>query len=257
MLNRRDFMASALAIGSLGVLPASAQRAPSYVIPPEHLPTRVRLRARVEPGEIHVDPVHYRLYWTLPGGRAIQYAVGVGRENLYEAGIFSIGAKKEWPAWTPTREMIAREPEQYAQWADGMPGGPTNPLGARALYLFTPERGDTFLRIHGTNDPRTIGLAVSNGCTRLVNDHAIDLYDRVPLGTRVVLHPKDGRGWDAVAHVESPRKKRRTRNTRNTRNTRRIRRIRRAQAVERESSVQSEPERMCVDVLGQTVRCNP
>ena len=86
--------------------------------------------------------------------------------------------------------MIGRQPELYAKWAGGMPGGVDNPLGARALYLFTSERGDTFLRIHGTNDPRTIAIAVSNGCTRLVNDHAIELYNQVPLGTRVVLHPK-------------------------------------------------------------------
>ncbi len=248
MLNRRAFLASAIAAGSLGILPAYAQRASGYVLPREYLPQRVRLRTRVEPGEIHVDPVHFKLYWTLTGDRAIQYAVGVGRDNLYEAGIFSIGAKKEWPAWTPTREMIDRQPELYAQWADGMPGGPTNPLGARALYLFTPERGDTFLRIHGTNDPRTIGSAVSNGCTRLVNDHAIDLYDRVPLGTRVVLHPKGGRGWDAVAYARNSRSQRRTRRIRNTRRTR---------AIEREPSARSEPERMCIDVLGRTVRCNP
>ncbi len=140
--------------------------------------------------------------------------------------------------------MIARQPELYAKWAGGMPGGPKNPLGARALYLFTPERGDTFLRIHGTNDPRTIDMAVSNGCTRLVNDHAIDLYDMVPLDSRVVLHPKSGRGWNAVAYsADSP-----------------IepvgRDIRSAQTVESEPSVPSEPDRMCIDVLGRTVRCN-
>jgi len=111
-----------------------------------------------------------------------------------------------------------------------MPGGPNNPLGARALYLFTPERGDTFLRIHGTNDPRTIDMAVSNGCTRLVNDQAIDLYDRVQLDTRIVLHPKSGRGWNALSYAaDSPIK----------------------------PSVPSDPDRMCIDVLGRTVRCNP
>ncbi len=85
--------------------------------------------------------------------------------------------------------MIEREPELYERHEDGMPGGPTNPLGARALYLFQPGRGDTFLRIHGTHLPGTIGRRVSNGCARLVNDHMIDLYNRVPLDTKVVLYP--------------------------------------------------------------------
>lgn len=140
------------------------------------------------PGEIHVAPDEFALYWTLPGGRAIRYAVGIGREGLYQPGEFFVGAKKEWPSWTPTDDMIDREPEKYAQHADGMPGGLDNPLGARALYLFTPEGGDTFLRIHGTNKPETIGRAVSNGCARLVNDQMIDLYEMVPLDTRVVLY---------------------------------------------------------------------
>jgi lipoprotein-anchoring transpeptidase ErfK/SrfK len=86
--------------------------------------------------------------------------------------------------------MIARNPGQYARYADGMPGGPSNPLGARAIYLFDEVRGDTFLRIHGTPDPWTIASAVSNGCVRLVNEHVAMLYDLVPLGARVVLYPK-------------------------------------------------------------------
>jgi len=194
MLNRRDFMASALTTCSLGMSPALAHQAAPYVLPKDHLPVKVRLRTKFAPGEIHVDPNAFKLYWTLPGGRAIRYTVGVGRANLYEAGTFYIGAKKEWPSWTPTPGMIARQPKLYAKFANGMPGGINNPLGARALYLFTPERGDTFLRIHGTSDPRTISAAVSNGCARLVNQHVIELYDRVPIGTRVVLNPKTRRG---------------------------------------------------------------
>ena len=116
--------------------------------------------------------------------------MGVGRGDLYIPGTFHVGAKKEWPSWTPTKEMIARSPGHYAQFADGMPGGPGNPLGARALYLFDDVRGDTFLRIHGTPEPWTIGSAVSNGCVRLVNDHITALYDTVPIGTRVVLYAK-------------------------------------------------------------------
>lgn len=187
-------MASALATCSLGMSPALAHQAAPYVLPKDHLPVKVRLRTKFAPGEIHVDPNAFKLYWTLPGGRAIRYTVGVGRANLYEAGTFHIGAKKEWPSWTPTPGMIARQPKLYAKFANGMPGGINNPLGARALYLFTPERGDTFLRIHGTSDPRTISAAVSNGCARLVNQHVIELYDRVPIGTRVVLNPKTRRG---------------------------------------------------------------
>ena len=245
MLNRRTFLASALAAGSLSVMPTLAQGAKRYALPREFLPKRVRLRKSVPAGEIHVDPVRFKLYWTLPGGRAIEYSVGVGRENLYEAGTFFIGAKKEWPAWTPTREMIARQPKLYAKWSKGMPGGPKNPLGARALYLFTRERGDTFLRIHGTNAPRTIGSAVSNGCTRLINDHAIELYNRVPIGTRVVLHPKGGRGWNAVAYVaETPVETGGRRN-------------RGAQAAEDRPRAARTRARMCKDILGRRVRCNP
>ena len=180
-------MISAIATGSLAVSPAFAQ---GYRLPREFLPSVVRVRPALEPGEIHVDPNAFKLYWTLPQGKAIKYSVGVGRDNLYEAGIFFVGAKKEWPSWTPTGDMIARQPELYAKFAGGMPGGPNNPLGARALYLFTRERGDTFLRIHGTKEHQTIGAAVSNGCTRLINEHVIDLYNRVPIGSRVVLHPK-------------------------------------------------------------------
>jgi lipoprotein-anchoring transpeptidase ErfK/SrfK len=151
------------------------------------MPRIIRIKGDINPGEIHVDPNLFALYWTLPDGKAIRYAVGIGREGLYESGAFFVGAKKEWPEWTPTPEMIEREPELYKRWEDGMPGGPGNPLGARALYLFTKDRGDTFLRIHGTNAPRTIGTRVSNGCARLINSHMIHLYDQIPLGAPVYL----------------------------------------------------------------------
>lgn len=162
---------------------------PDYGLPEEFLPREVRIRNDFGPYEIHVDPGQFALYWTLPKKQAIRYTVGIGRTGLYEAGEFYVGAKKEWPGWTPTPEMIEREPHLYEQYADGMPGGIRNPLGARALYLFQPGRGDTFLRIHGTNDPKTIARRVSNGCARLVNDQVIDLYNRVPMQTRVVLYP--------------------------------------------------------------------
>ena len=131
------------------------------------------------------------MYWTQPKNTAVRYTVGIGRTGLYEPGEFYVGAKKEWPSWKPTEEMVERSPHLYARYAEeGMPGGPNNPLGARALYLFTESKGDTFLRVHGTNDPRTIGRPVSNGCARLTNDQIISLYPHVPVGTRVVLHQK-------------------------------------------------------------------
>ncbi|WP_425303920.1 L,D-transpeptidase [Wenxinia saemankumensis] len=151
-------------------------------------PTLVNVAEGIGPGEIHVDPNRFRLYWTLPEpGRAIRYAVGIGRRGLYESGSFRVGRKAEWPSWTPTPDMIERDPEAYEQYADGMPGGPNNPLGARALYLFAGSR-DTYLRIHGTNAPATIGRAVSNGCARLTNEYIVDLYNRVPVGAQVYLY---------------------------------------------------------------------
>ncbi len=192
---RRGVVAGGLASLILPVLAAPAlaatkQDRATYVVPPEHQPAIVRLRDSFEPGQLLVDPNSFSLYWTLERKKAMRFIVGVGKGDLYIPGSFHIGAKKEWPSWTPTKEMIARDPGHYARWADGMPGGPTNPLGARALYLFDDVRGDTFLRIHGTPDPWTIGSAVSNGCVRLVNDHITQLYDMVPLGTPVTLYSK-------------------------------------------------------------------
>ena len=186
-LSRRHLLATGLAAMAAPVLAAAPE---GWTLPEEHLPRMVRLRDSFEPGQILVDPNSFALYWTLPKSEAIRYTVGVGRGNLYEPGTFRVGAKKEWPSWTPTKEMIARNPGNYARYADGMPGGPGNPLGARAIYLFDDARGDTFLRIHGTPEPWTIASAVSNGCVRLVNEHVAQLFDLVPLGSRVVLYAK-------------------------------------------------------------------
>ena len=192
-MKRRDFLATgigaATAMGLPGLAAAQDSAIPYYDVPQQYQPRYVRIKDHIPPGEIHVDPTQFALYWTLPGGEALRYTVGIGRPGLYESGEFYVGAKKEWPGWVPTPDMVAREPERYAQYADGLPGGLDNPLGARALYLFTPEKGDTFLRIHGTNDPATIAKRVSSGCARLVNSHLIDLYNRVPMDTRVVLYP--------------------------------------------------------------------
>jgi lipoprotein-anchoring transpeptidase ErfK/SrfK len=138
-----------------------------------------------QPGTIVVDPANYVLYLVRPQGRAIRYGVGVGREGFDWNGTAIIQRKAEWPTWTPPKEMIARDPTA-APWAKGMPGGPHNPLGARALYLY--QNGvDTLYRIHGTNDPRSIGRSMSSGCVRLVNQDIIDLYRRTPVGSKVVV----------------------------------------------------------------------
>jgi lipoprotein-anchoring transpeptidase ErfK/SrfK len=190
-MRRRDILASlgAAALGAAGG-GALAQTGPRSGRDPAYDPVLVSIRPGIAPGAIHVIPDAFMLYWTMPGGVAMRYRVGIGRPGLYESGRFFVGAKKEWPSWTPTPAMIEREPESYARYADGMPGGPDNPLGARALYLFEPGRGDTFLRIHGTNAPGTIGTAVSNGCARLINSEIIDLYERVPMRAPVILYPQ-------------------------------------------------------------------
>ncbi len=191
MIDRRAFLAQASA-GALilaATSPVAAQNVRRRVLTPEDMvPREVRVRSQFAAGEIHVDPGQFALYWTLGNRRAIRYRVGIGRPGLYEAGEFTVGRKAKWPRWTPTAAMIKRTPS-YARWSEGMPGGPNNPLGARALYLYDARGRDTMLRIHGTNQPSTIGHAVSNGCARMLNEYIEDLYERVPIGTRVVLYP--------------------------------------------------------------------
>lgn len=183
-LNRRHFMASGAALALAGPAFGAAQ---TYQIPPQHQAKIVRIKSGFAPGEIHVDPGQFALYWTMENQQAVRYPVGIGRPGLYESGTFRVGRKAEWPRWTPTKAMISREPEKYQPYENGMPGGPNNPLGARALYLYSGSR-DTLLRIHGTPQPHTMGTRQSNECVRMINAHAIDLYQRVPSGTRVVLH---------------------------------------------------------------------
>ncbi|MFV2037515.1 MAG: L,D-transpeptidase [Paracoccaceae bacterium] len=193
-------MQTSIAAGSVGLAaPALAHvKGETYVLPEEYMPREVRLRDKFPAGEIHVDPNQFALYWTLERKKAIRYTVGIGRGNLYHSGVFHVGAKQEWPRWIPTDDMKERSPEAYADFAEGeiyengMPGGIANPLGARALYLYTAAGKDTYLRIHGTNNPKTIGVAVSNGCARLVNDQVKELYEMVPVGTKVVLLEKIG-----------------------------------------------------------------
>ncbi|MBD3764163.1 MAG: L,D-transpeptidase [Rhodobacterales bacterium] len=146
--------------------------------------TEVDYAAGDEPGSVVVDPYARRLYYVLEGGRAIRYAVGVGREGSTFRGTGTVGRKAEWPGWTPTANMIRRQPDVYGPYAGGIPGGLESPLGPRALYLYRGSR-DTYFRIHGTVDPRSIGRASSAGCIRLFNQDIIDLYNRVEPGARV------------------------------------------------------------------------
>ncbi|MGE0210652.1 MAG: L,D-transpeptidase [Parvibaculaceae bacterium] len=139
------------------------------------------------PGTVIVDVADRHAYLVLEGGRALRYGVGVGKEEGFNfQGEATIARKAAWPRWTPTPDMIRREPERYAQYAGGLEGGSDNPLGPRALYLYRDGR-DTLYRLHGTVEPWTIGTMVSSGCVRLLNQDIIDLYSRVPVGTRVIV----------------------------------------------------------------------
>ncbi len=146
--------------------------------------TEVAYNGDEKPGSIVVDTHARKLYYVLEGGRAMRYGIAVGREGLAFRGTGSIGRKQEWPSWTPTRNMIRTQPDTYGKYAGGLPGGLDNPLGARALYLYRGSR-DTMFRIHGTIDNASIGRATSAGCIRLFNQDAIDLYNRVSIGTFV------------------------------------------------------------------------
>lgn len=138
------------------------------------------------PGTIVVDTGHKFLYLVRENGRALRYGIGVGKAGLAWSGTARVARKAEWPRWTPTASMIAREPERNDRWRGGMGGGLGNPLGPRALYLYDGDR-DTLYRIHGTTEPETIGTSVSSGCIRLFNQDIIDLFNRVPIGARVVV----------------------------------------------------------------------
>ncbi|GGL74060.1 L,D-transpeptidase [Wenxinia marina] len=186
-VTRRHFLASAAA--AVFAAPAAAQTAEQRVvqIPYEWLPTDVELAAATQPGVIHVDLANTWLYWITGPQAARRYKIAVGAAGRNFRGQATIRRKAEWPSWTPTASMIRAEPHIYAQSAGGLPGGhPRNPLGARALYLYQGNR-DTLYRIHGTPQPWTMGRSFSSGCIRMINEHMIDLYDRVPIGTRVVV----------------------------------------------------------------------
>ena len=140
--------------------------------------TTVNYPTNYAPGTIVVNTAERRLYLIQPDGTAIRYGIGVGRDGFRWSGVHHVSAKKEWPGWTPPSQMRRRRPDLPGHMA----GGIENPLGARALYL-----GSTLYRIHGSNEPETIGQAVSSGCFRMTNEDVVDLYNRVPVGTTVVV----------------------------------------------------------------------
>ncbi|MBC7584936.1 L,D-transpeptidase [Tardiphaga sp. vice352] len=155
-------------------------------IDPAMLRQPVEYRTREPAGTIIVDTAARHLYLVEGNGRAMRYGIGVGKAGLAFAGNAVIKRKAEWPHWSPTENMMNREPARYRHMASGLQGGIDNPLGPRAMYLYQGDR-DTMFRIHGTTEPATIGHAVSSGCIRLMNQDIIDLYSRVQTGSRVVV----------------------------------------------------------------------
>ena len=204
MQSRRTFLLGALSAtaalagctaGELSIFTAEygAKRDASYQLPsiPIHQVPRqyhrqvVRYRTDEKPGTVIVDTKDKFLYLVMADGKAMRYGIGVGREGFEWSGTTRVAMKREWPTWTPPSEMIKRQPE-LAKWRNGQPGGLSNPLGARALYLFN-KRGDTGYRLHGTPEWNSIGRNVSSGCVRLMNQDIIDLYNRVDIGAKVVV----------------------------------------------------------------------
>ena len=216
-LSRRRFLASGAA-AILAAGPAMAQSGgepvaawmsdPSLLPPPEsnidypiepvnlrQIPEQFRRQivsyaGPVPAGTIVVDPGHRFLYWVLEDNQAIRYGVGVGREGFAWSGEAEVRMKRRWPRWVPPPEMVQRD-KNARKWANGMPGGPDNPLGARALYLYSQTLyagfADSGYRLHGTNEPHSIGKAMSSGCIRMLNQDIAEVFDRSPVGTRVIV----------------------------------------------------------------------
>jgi lipoprotein-anchoring transpeptidase ErfK/SrfK len=160
--------------------------------------TEVAYAGDEKPGSIVVDTFARRLYFVMEDGRAIRYAIAVGREGISFRGTGVVGRKEKWPSWTPTANMVRTRPDLYAAYAGGLPGGLINPLGARAMYLYRGGKDSRF-RIHGTIDNASIGHATSAGCIRLFNQDAIDLYERVEMGAKVKV-----RSLDESIEMEGP-----------------------------------------------------
>ena len=216
LMDRRGFLFGGAAIGGAIASPAWAKRA-TYARAPQFDPADLEMYAAVEgepfpvpavdlrrihpgflrreidfptaelPGTVIIDPNRRYLYFVEENGRAMRYGVGVGRQGFAWNGVAEVHDKQEWPKWFPPKEMIERQPE-LSPYAEGMPGGPGNPLGCRAMYLWQGKK-DTLYRMHGTTEPWTIGTRASSGCIRMINQDAIDLYNRVQVGAKVIVLP--------------------------------------------------------------------
>lgn len=187
MLSRRGLIFGAAATLGAAITPAYAHQTGKNIfkVDPKFEPQTVRYFSH-PPGTIVVDTANHFLFLVEGFGKARRYGIGVGRAGLSLKGEAIVERKAKWPSWRPTANMIQRNPRKYAKYAGGVPGGPRNPLGSRALYLYRNGR-DTMYRIHGTTEPSSIGRSVSNGCVRMINAHVEDLFERVPLGTRVII----------------------------------------------------------------------
>ena len=195
-MNNDDITRRGLVLGGLALMvsgctmartaePLSYALAPERGLNPRYRRKHVRYNGSEPAGTIVVNTSERFLYLIEEDGWATRYGVGVGEQGLSLKGSATIGRKADWPSWTPTASMMRRKP-RLVQYAGGVPGGPNNPLGARALYLYRGN-SDTMFRLHGTNEPWTIGTAVSSGCIRLTNDDVIHLYERIPVGTKVLV----------------------------------------------------------------------
>ncbi len=227
MLDRRLFIAGALA-GAAGTAQAaplpedvramySAARGEPFPVPavnlsrigPAFLRAQVPYPTREPAGTVIIDPKRHYLYFVMGDGTAMRYGVGVGRQGFSWNGMATINSKQAWPDWYPPKEMLERQPELMARMQElrsgiGMAGGPRNPLGARAMYLWQNNK-DTLFRIHGTTEPWTIGTNASSGCIRMINQDAIDLYNRVPVGAKVVVLGSGAPGEISLRDGGAPR----------------------------------------------------
>ncbi|WP_027231981.1 L,D-transpeptidase [Phyllobacterium sp. UNC302MFCol5.2] len=186
---RRGLLMSGLALMAAGCTPISfaypVGGGGTYYLEPRLRRQRVAYTGGEAPGSLVINTDERYLYAVEGDGSAMRYGIAVGQEGLTLKGRAEVGRKQEWPSWTPTASMIQRKP-RLAQYAGGVPGGPENPLGSRALYLYQNGK-DTLFRVHGTNEPWLIGQAVSNGCIRLTNEDVEYLYDATPVGTPVLI----------------------------------------------------------------------
>ena len=189
-LTRRELLMTGCALTVVTTLPACTNSPQATGLDPIYRRKEVQYDTREKSGTIVINPSEHFLYFVQGGGRAVRYGVGVGSEGFAWSGVATVHSKQEWPNWYPTNDYLQRQPTARSrlnlQSGSGMVAGLANPLGARALYLWQGNK-DTLYRIHGTNEPWTIGQNVSSGCIRLTNEDVIDLYDRTSVGAKVIV----------------------------------------------------------------------